>query len=171
MGGSPVTDGRSAATVRRVKRALAAAALVLAACSSGGDGEPIAAAAPATTVESMTTTTESAATRKADFVAHLGTQLSGEDPAFTAAAYDLAVSMCDLLDSTVTGPATDDATNDTPESDAVMSAALTKAALDTTSGTGLAPQVTATVMRLGAEDLCPQHSAVVDEYADDLETR
>jgi hypothetical protein len=132
-----------------VKRAIAALVLGLAACSSGGDGGASAAVAPTATVES-TTTTESATTRKTDFVAHLGEQLNGEGDAFQAAAYELAVSMCELLDSTA------------------ISETLTRQALDTASATGLAPDVTATVMRAAADDLCPQHAAVVAEYANQM---
>lgn len=149
-----------------MKRAIAVLVLGLAACSSGGDGGPVAAVAPTTTIES-TTTTESAATRKAGFLAHLSEQLEGEDDAFRTAAYDLAMSMCDLLDSTTTAAgAPDNAADVLP--DAVMSGSLTRQALDTASATGLAPDVTAMVMRAGASDLCPQHTAVVAEYADQM---
>lgn len=102
------------------------------------------------------------------FGVELGIALDGDTPEFREQAAELARSMCDLLDSTVSGPAADDAANDSLESDAVMSASLTQAALGTVSGTGLEPSITAMVMRLGAEHFCPLHAGVVDDYVASL---
>ena len=149
-------------------RTVVAAGLVLtlAACSSGDDDGGRAASSAAS---STTTTTLFQAAGPDEFSRDLDPLLEGEDEAYRTAAYDYAISLCDLLDNSTTKAEGEKAKGNTPEENAEVAKALSGAALDLASGVasseaGLDPEVTKAILGVAVDDLCPRHASIVDAY-------
>lgn len=144
-----------------MRRATALAmVVVLAACSgeAGGDGP---AAEPAT---ERTTTTVDRATAEAEFIAEVNENTDGSGGEADIIAFGW--SICDALDA-ADDVLTDDAPNDTPETDAQIAQEAAALGLDAVMAADLDDAVTGIVMRAAGGELCPDHYGTIVGYLND----
>lgn len=140
-------------------RALAAAAMVLFGACAANDDSPGDARAPTTEQRATTTTTP-----EQGFLAAIESQLDYSDPTFPQGAMDIATSACASLSAATVGPASDDAANDTPQTDASVTDDLIGLGLDLVMSAELPEGVTAVILTEGTGHFCPQHTTAVSRY-------
>jgi hypothetical protein len=133
------------------------ALVALAVGCGGGDDD---------TASSSTTTTEPATTSttvdpEAAFLAEVNANSTGSGS--EAELVDLGWSICDALDS-VAGVFTDDAPNDTPETDAQIAHEAVALGLDQVMAADLEDAFTAVVMRAAGGELCPERYGMIIDY-------
>lgn len=152
-----------------MRAAALVAALALTAAACGGDDGPDDDAAPTVTSSSTATTTEPTTTTTPEeaFLADLDKQISFDGTAGgPETALDLVRSACDLLDDATTEALLDDdAANDSPETDAAASRAITDLGLSAIYNETDDDEATAVILALGARHLCPQHRNAIIEHA------
>jgi hypothetical protein len=137
----------------------AALAVVLAlTIGCGGDDEP---AAPASTTTTERSTTTAAPTPDEAFAADIERQLDFGGVDGTAASLDLAQRICDVL-TTMAGTATDDAANDTPQTDASVMAVGYSLAIDAAFTGDTPDDAVAVILRTGGEHLCAEHADTIE---------
>lgn len=141
-----------------MRRVAALVLLVAVACSGGSDEQ-----AATTTTEQPTTTVELSPDEA--YLEALRTRVDFDNPEWGEQALSAAKQVCDTLDAS-RDVFTDDAPNDTPQTDSSIAASFADMTLSVfydSAGDDL--QVTADVLTLGAAHFCPDWGPVVEADA------
>ena len=137
---------------------IAATAALLALGACGDDDEP--AADPTTTTTSSTTSTSTTTTEppsdEGRYEDALRIALNVSDGDYTALV-NLGTQMCSSMTNLETGPASDDASNDSPESDAAIGDLTKTMALVSAFEAFDDPEVGAVFLRTTTDVYCPEH--------------
>lgn len=157
--------------MRQRPAALAAAAAFTIALAGCGDGDSTTTSDTTTSIETTTTTTRPTTTTEASpedrFRQALSTQLDFGSASDLDAVVSAATTACDSLDRQAAGVTSDDAPNDTPETDTSIVAEMAEMTLGITFEP-LDPQVAAVVAEAMGDYLCPDHREVLHSFAGDL---